>query len=251
MSKREASDQLVVAMAITIEVCGTKWTKETMSAVLTDLVARFSESAIHDALSRCRYELKGALTLADIVERIDDGRPGPDEAWAQVGALDEQRSLVATEEAMEAWGEVRGLLESDETGARMAFRDAYRRIVARNRTEGVPVKWIASLGHDKAGHEGALREAADQGRLEGRHAAMIAGHASNDPKALRAELAAGEVKGFLPSGPAKERTGAMFGSILAAMGNPEEMRRLQEELERKAAEEERRRDMRARAAGER
>lgn len=246
---KEPSDRLMKSCAWTIELCGTSWSVEATEAAMTDLVNRFPEEAVMLALERCRLECKGRLTMADIMERVEDGRPGADEAWAQVGTLDEQRSLVTTAEALEAWGEVRDLLRDDEVGARMAFRDAYKRIVSRNKANGVPVKWTVSLGQDAGGRESALRDAAERKKLDTTHAAMIAGHASNDPKALPA----GKVAGFLPEhrGPQADINRQRFAAIREAMHDPEALAKLQEEFEREEREQQKQRDLRARAAGDR
>lgn len=172
-----ASDQLVMALGVTVEVCGAQWSDAAMSIALRDL-AKFPEELVIAALDRCRTELKYKLTLGDIIERIDDGRPAPDEAWAQVSAgLDERATVVATDEALEALGEVRGLV-GDHNAVRMAFREAYKRITLRNKSAGLLPRWVPSLGHDPEGREVALRAAAAAGRIDGASVAGLLGAAT-------------------------------------------------------------------------
>ncbi|HEV6964611.1 hypothetical protein [Roseateles sp.] len=109
---------------------------------------------------------------ADILAQIegaaaDDGRPGPEEAWALVLAgQDEQRTVVWTAEIAEAAGIARPvLLAGDEVGARMAFKEAYSRLVADARAARRPVAWSVSEGHDVAGRAAAIRAAVEAGRL--------------------------------------------------------------------------------------
>lgn len=109
---------------------------------------------------------------ADIVLQIegaaaDDGRPGPEEAWAiALQAADDTRTVVWTPEIAEAWGVARIVLRGgDEVGARMAFREAYSRLVAEARKRREPVAWSPTLGSDQRMRDEALRIAIDAGRL--------------------------------------------------------------------------------------
>lgn len=160
------------AIAVTSELCGTNLS-EAAARVLLDDLAKFDEQAVVLALSKCRRELKGRLTLAEIVSRIDDGRPGAEEAWAML-PKDEDTSVVWTQEMIDAWSIARALIDEGEmVPARMAFKEAYLRLIAESRDEGRPVRWIPSLGHDKAGREEAVNRAVEQGRLTHEHAASL------------------------------------------------------------------------------
>jgi hypothetical protein len=53
----------------------------------------------------------------------------------------------------------------DEVGARMAFKEAYSRIVALARAARRPAVWSASLGWDQRKRETSLRRAASAGLL--------------------------------------------------------------------------------------
>lgn len=100
---------------------------------------------------------------ADVIGQIqgivaDDGRPGPEEAWAKaMRAADENASLVWTDEMAQAWGIAAPIMSNgDDIGARMAFKEAYTRLVDEARRARRPVNWTATLGHDKGGHAEAL-----------------------------------------------------------------------------------------------
>jgi hypothetical protein len=116
---------------------------------------------------------------ADVVAQIDgqaadDGRPGADEAWAgALKARDESASVVWTVETEQAWAVARAVLQiGDEVGARMAFRDAYNRMVDEARRHRRPVEWRASLGFDPAGRAAAIDAANVRGLLA--HAPTLA-----------------------------------------------------------------------------
>jgi len=117
-----------------------------------------------------RFPPKPASIIAMIDAMRPDGRLGADEAWAMI-PMDEYASAVITQEMAEALHVARPLLEAgDKIGARMAFKEAYARIVGENKRNGVKPSWFPSLGHDKAGRDSALAEAVRLGRLSADHA---------------------------------------------------------------------------------
>lgn len=83
-----------------------------------------------------------------------------------LGARDEARSLVWTEEIAAAWGVALPILSAgDLIGARKAFLEAYALRIEQARERLQPVCWRASLGTDPAQRSDALREAEQRGRL--------------------------------------------------------------------------------------
>jgi hypothetical protein len=126
-------------------------------------LSRFPSESVLAALERCRFELRTFPTISEIIARLDDGRPGAEEAWAMI-PQDERDSVVWTDEMAEAYGVARTLLP-DAVAARMAFKETYSRLLTEARTSGRPAKWTPSLGHDKQGRAAALMLAVDKGRL--------------------------------------------------------------------------------------
>lgn len=162
------TEQLIQAVAVTAELCGRVFTPAAASVFVADL-GGYPEEQILGALRRCRREVRGVLTVQDVLSRIADGRPGADEAWAMI-PQDEAGSVVWTDEMAQAWGTARFLLrENDRVGARMAFKEAYQKLVADARDQRRPVHWTPSLGHDKAGREAVIVEAVKAGRLTYEH----------------------------------------------------------------------------------
>ncbi len=109
---------------------------------------------------------------ADVIAQIQanataDGRPGSDEAWAGcVRAADETDTVVWTGEMAAAWEIARPVFDSgDEIGARMAFRDAYGRLVQEARDRGERPAWLVSEGFDAARRALAIERAVTAGRL--------------------------------------------------------------------------------------
>jgi len=158
------SPELLKAVAVTAELCGRTFT-EAAARVFVDDLGRYPLAQVLGALKRCRDEVRGVLTPSDVVSRLADGRPGPDEAWARC-PKSEDDSVVWTSEIAEAYGIAAPLLAARETtAARFAFREAYTRRVALAREAGTPVEWVPSLGFDPRSREAALRDAVGDGRL--------------------------------------------------------------------------------------
>lgn len=150
---------LTEAVKGTYAVMGQAMTDTELAMIVSDLSA-YPPDGVLLALTRCRRELK-RLTLADIIERIPGGHPGPEEAWALVSTsmANEAVSIVWTDEMREAFG-VAVALADDPVAARMAFKEAYARVVSEARAKRKAPRWTASLGWDPNGREVAQLEAA-------------------------------------------------------------------------------------------
>jgi hypothetical protein len=118
--------------------------------------------------------------IIEILDQMNpDGRVGADEAWAMY-PHDEADSAVITDEMAEAMRVARPLLDArDKIGARMAFKEAYTRIVDSNRFKGIKPKWFPSLGHSIEGREQALKQAAELGRISYDHVSNLLPAPSN------------------------------------------------------------------------
>lgn len=169
-------------LAVTAEIIGATLS-ETAARILIAELEHYDERALHASLARCRRELHGRLTLAAIIERLDDGRPGPEEAWALL-PKSEADSAVVTDDMRQAMGPaLRLLADGDEKAARMAFLEAYRHRVAEARAMHKPVNWFPSLGHDPAGRTGVLIDAARLGLIGREQAVTCAGTLAGDVEA--------------------------------------------------------------------
>lgn len=167
------STDLIKAVAVTAELCGRVFSPEAAAVFVSDL-SPYPEPAVIASLARCRKEVRGVLTIADVVSRIDDGRPGVEEAFAMLPKT-ERDSCVWTAEMSQAFGTCVDLLDAGETvAARMAFKETYTRLVNQARDKGEPVCWYPSLGHDLRGREAVLADAVTKGRLSLEHAQELA-----------------------------------------------------------------------------
>jgi hypothetical protein len=108
---------------------------------------------------------------ADIIRAMGDpkisGWLAPDEAWAiAVNASDESTTVVWCDEIAQAWGAARPVFDiGDEVGARMAFREAYRRMMHEAQQKGASPRWWVTQGHDPQQRADAIREAQNRGLL--------------------------------------------------------------------------------------
>lgn len=163
---------LIKKIAVTFEVAGSQLSEAAMEMIASDL-SGYPAHAVSLALDKCRAEVNGRLTIAHVIQRIDDGRPGVEEAWNMLPKT-EAETAVLTSEIMEAFGACVSLMdEGDMIGARMAFKEKYSAVLSDARAKGAPVKWSASLGHSVAGRECALREAVSRGRLPAKYACAL------------------------------------------------------------------------------
>lgn len=138
-------------------------------------LAPYSLATVRAALSaHCVDKVRGRFTPkpADIIEQIEasalnDGRPGAEEAWAiALRGQDEADTVVWTAECAEAYAQASSVMAlGDEVGARMAFKEAYVRLVAAARANRLPAVWSASIGWDGARRDQALNRAAVAGLL--------------------------------------------------------------------------------------
>jgi hypothetical protein len=138
-------------------------------------------------------ELAGALSGT-----LNDGRPGPEEAWARMpkGRHIEDDSIVWCEEERVAYGACRSLLvEGDQIGARMAFKERYEKELAEARCQRRPVRWTMSAGYDM-GHRLSTLATAVQGKRISLESALnfVPGERQNDFAQM---LPPAEAKGLL------------------------------------------------------
>lgn len=172
-------DQLIDALCLTSEAMGNVITPSAAMMMAEDL-SDYSLPELGRALRTCRREVKGRLTVADIISRCqaEDGRPGKDEAWSiGLESSDEYGTAVMTWEIQQAMSSAKIILdEGDQVGARMAFMSTYERLVRESREVNRPIQVIVSLGFDKERRVTAIQQAVQLGRLPQIEADRHLGH---------------------------------------------------------------------------
>ena len=159
---------LVQQIVGTAELLGQQLTP-TAAAMMAEDLSSYARPVLSAALSRVRTEHTGKLTTKAVIDRIDEvmGRPGANEAWATaLMALDERNTVVWTEEMMRAWDTAQPLAAGgDLIGARMAFKDAYERLVRVAREERRTPVVTVSVGWDAEGRTSAIESAVKLGYI--------------------------------------------------------------------------------------
>lgn len=158
--------EFAAVLSAALEVFGKAITPNAI-AVWWEALKRFDVADVRRGLSVAIASSRFAPTPADVIAAIsdNDGRPGADEAWA-MAPKSESETATWTDEIREAWGIASDLYDPrNETPARMAFRDAYNRLVGEARRAGTPARWSVTLGQDVAGRELAITAAVQAGRL--------------------------------------------------------------------------------------
>lgn len=152
---------VVKAITVTAELTGATLSGAAIAVMAQDLLSAYPEDAVIRALTRCRRELSRPLTAGAVFDRLceNDGRPGVEEAWAMC-PKSEADSVCWTLEMREAFSIARSLSDAgDMVGARMAFKDAYERIVRESQENGFPARWELSLGWDESRRQRAVEKA--------------------------------------------------------------------------------------------
>jgi len=138
-------------------------------------LAKIPQNQLQIAFRRARYELKWFPKLAELralagalPDAPNDGRPGPEEAWARMpkGRHLEDDSVVWCEEERAAYAACRSLLlDGDQIGARMAFKERYERELTEARSQERPARWTMSAGYDIEHRLSTLADAVQENRM--------------------------------------------------------------------------------------
>lgn len=127
------------------------------AGVVTRAVSNFIDTSkfkpqLSDILDRCKTQLDGNWL-------------GADEAWALM-PKSEADSALMTEEIAQAMASATELLQmGDKVAARMAFRDAYTRLVEKAKLEGRQPVYFPSFGTDVQGRLSMLASAVTAGHI--------------------------------------------------------------------------------------
>ncbi len=228
--------QIVTATA---EVLGQEITATAAEMIATDL-AEYQDQQIADGLKACRRELTGRLTLAAIIERIQrtDGHPEPNEAWSvALQASDERRTVIMTKQIQNALMAAQPIIDTgDAVGARMAFLDAYRRLIAEARDQCKETVWHVSLGWDVQDRAVAISRAMEMGRIDQDHGeSLLLLHKPVEAGQDSVGLAvAGLITGKVSAQPSNEESRRRIAELRAAMQEKSARRHEEKERAKKA-----------------
>jgi len=161
--------------------------------LLADIPLKYVERAlqIHGRDSAAKHPPTPADVLEIIRERTRAQWPSADEAWScALQAMDEDQTVVWCSEIAQAWGIARPIAEDgDNIGARMAFRESYRRLVREAEEQGLEPKWEVSMGRNPMLRELPLRQAVENGRLAHDHVEPLLLAVNSEPSVMEKLLA--------------------------------------------------------------
>lgn len=199
---------------------GTYTPNDTSTEIFFSALADFDLATVRAGFTAHIRSSRFSPTPADILDAIEkvtggDGRLGVEEAWTlALTASDEADTVVWTDEIAQAWGTARVVFErGDEIGARMAFKEAYARLVAEARAARRPLRWTVCEGFDGRRKAEALKLAAERGRLPALTAAQTEALQLPSPSAAVAFLPAPE--GHDPHAEAREAATLALAAIAA------------------------------------
>ena len=157
-------EQTMTAFAATAEMLGKSFTDHQL-ILFAESVEKYDQKQFMDALRRVREECK-FFSLAEVISRIDDGRPDPEEAWSLV-RFDDSETMVMNDDIGKAMGVARAAYEEgDKLGAKLAFKEKYAKVVAEARANAKPVNWFMSLGSNASGYAEPVNAALAAGRID-------------------------------------------------------------------------------------
>lgn len=164
----QEQERILQLLVATAEVMGTELKPNALMMMVSDL-DEYDFHAVTKALTRCRKELSGKLTLKAILDILAPagGWLTANEAWAQcLPAADEANSVVWTPEARRAWFVALPILDAgDKVGARMAFVAAYDRNVDQAKNDGRTPNHELSAGFDAEKRLTVVKQAQETGLL--------------------------------------------------------------------------------------
>lgn len=165
-------EHFLAAVRATAELTPAKLSASAVLMLASDL-ADLPREQVLAALRRCRREGVKRLTVADVVGRIDDGRPAPEEAWTML-PKDGRGSVVWCEEMAAAEALAQDLMDrGDWLVARVVFKEGYARIAEEARAAGVAPVWTLRQGGDADALERALLTGIAHGRVTSSFARAI------------------------------------------------------------------------------
>lgn len=169
------AEKIIQAITVTAELTGTQLSANAAAVMAEDLLA-YPLDKVLIAFERCRRELKGRLTLAAILDRIDDGWQSAEEAFNTLvaGWESEHLSILTTHTAMHAAESASALFNAgDKYRAGLAFKTAYERIVSEKKAKGIQPDWYVSAGLDKEQLAQLVTEAATTGKITNDYALAL------------------------------------------------------------------------------
>jgi hypothetical protein len=160
----EQKQQLIDMISIQAEMKEQVMSDAVLKYLVTELQP-YGFEPVMQALRKLGKESTYKINLAEVIKRIDDGRPSAQTAWAQCPKNEEDSALL-TEEQNKALCSVSHLMYcGDPIPARMAFLEKYNELIEESRASAKPVKYVLGAGSYKQGRIDAVKIGVEEGKL--------------------------------------------------------------------------------------
>ena len=177
----EQRKNIARGLALTAEVCGSQLSEGAIT-IMAEALASYEEEEVSTALKRVMREHTGRLSLAVIIERLDEAKGlGVDAAWevaVRARIWDEDITIVIPSAIMQSWPHAIWNA-GDKVGARMAFKAAYPQRLAECGDEV-----FVSVGWYSEGRRSAIEEAVRNGVITQARASALLPERSPERKQL-------------------------------------------------------------------
>ncbi len=157
--------------------------KPTQTAIYFNVLSKFPIEAVRMAFNAHLQDSERGRFMplpADLIGHLEkmrfDDRPSAEEAWSTaVQSIDENITVVWTEETSQAWYAAANELMAigDKFNASRGFIAKYNDLVSLARLQGKSVKWLVVQGYDKDLREQAIREAHKAKKITTEHAKIL------------------------------------------------------------------------------
>lgn len=170
--------------------------KPTQTAIYFNVLSKFPIEAVRMAFNAHLQDSERGRFMplpADLIGHLEkmrfDDRPSAEEAWSTaVQSIDENITVVWTEETSQAWYAAANELMAigDKFNASRGFIAKYNDLVSLARLQGKPVKWLVVQGYDKDLREQAIREAHKAKKITTEHIKILLPYHKAEEGALAA-----------------------------------------------------------------
>jgi hypothetical protein len=176
---QEQMNQVIEMLAIQFEMKEQSASERVITYMVKQLDP-YGFEPVMKALDKLGKESAYKINLAEVIKRIDDGRPSAQIAWAQCPKNEEDSALL-TEEQNKALCSVSHLLyTNDPIPARMAFIEKYNELIDESRASAEPVKYVLANGSYKQGRIDAVKIGVEEGKLLKSRACWMLQHTIDD-----------------------------------------------------------------------
>ena len=170
--------------------------KPTQTAIYFNVLSKFPIEALRMAFNAHLQDSERGRFMplpADLIGHLEkmrfDDRPSAEEAWSTaVQSIDENITVVWTEETSQAWYAAANELMAigDKFNASRGFIAKYNDLVSLARLQGKPVVWLVAQGYDKDLREQAVRDAHKAKKITTEHAKILLPYHKAEEGALAA-----------------------------------------------------------------